>query len=125
MFAQLPFYYTNGYGEVCKHETAAKFCFPEPNNAPTREQLEWLMALNKLRNTAVVLNDGWKPDWNDASTSKFVIYYEYTDKILDVYHSSQVQFSSVYFKTAGLARKAIELLGEETIKTTLGVYLVD
>lgn len=125
LFTQLPFYYTNDYGDVCKHENAAKFCFPEPNNAPTKEQLEWLMALNKLKNTAVVLNDGWKPDWNDCEMDKFGFAYQHSTNEISPYLYRDFQVSTVYFKTRKLALKAAELLGEETIKTALGMYLID
>lgn len=126
LFYNTPFYFTDGNGKVFGKNDMSNINLCDSNNAPTKEQLEWILALNKLRNTALVLNDGWKPDWSDESTAKFMIFYEYTDKIIGVYHAAtKVQFSSVYFKTAGLAHKAIELLGEETIKTALGVYLVN
>lgn len=126
LFCNKTIYYTDRYSDIIKADGWFIYNLDNENNAPTKEQLEWILALNKLRNTALVLNDGWKPDWSDESTAKFMIFYEYTDKIIGVYHAAtKVQFSSVYFKTAGLAYKAIELLGEETIKTALGVYLVD
>lgn len=125
LFAQPPLYYTDSLGEVNTMTVIENHRLTDPNNAPTKKQLEWLMSLNKLKNTSIVLNGGWEPDWNDIMVEKWSIYYDHLTKSFDICVFAEFQNSTAYFKTKELARKAIELLGEETIKTALGVYLVD
>lgn len=123
LFSTCPFYFINNSGDVNRSDVKRDlFC---SNNAPTKEQWGWLLALNKLKNTALVLNDGWKPDWNDDEMDKFSFAYHHPTNELTPCLYREFQVSAVYFKTRKLALKAIELLGEETIKTALGMYLID
>lgn len=92
-----------------------------PNAASTKNQLEWVLAVNKLQNVANYLNDGWKPDWSNTSP-KWALYYRTDKEQLDVYYSYNHNFGATYFKSRGLAEKAIEILGEEEVKKALGVY---
>lgn len=101
--------------------TQAWLC--DSNNAPTKEQWEWLLALNKLKNTAIVLNGSWKPDWKDYLADNYVLAYNHLTNSIEISWNMTIQHSLVYFKTKELALKAVEFLGEETIKTALGVYL--
>ena len=91
-----------------------------PNVAPTEHQLERLLALNKLMNTAYYLNDGWEPDWNNGLQVKFSIYYNHTSKTIRTDYDICFNSGKVYFKSKELAEQAIEILGEETIKLALG-----
>lgn len=116
-------YFPGCGGEVMKRNGMTQAWLCDSNNAPTKEQWKWLLALNKLKNTAVVLNNGWEPDWNDNSC-KSTFYYNHSTKEIGIIKAMKSQQSSVYFKNGKLALKAIELLGEETIKTALGCYLV-
>lgn len=91
------------------------------NEAPTREQLESLLALNKLKNVANFLNEGWKPDWECGSTN-FYIHRDWgydSDAALVVDHLVGLQDGVVLFKTEELALRAIEILGEETVRRAL------
>lgn len=92
-----------------------------PNVAPTINQLERLLAINKLMSVAYYLNDGWKPDWNNRSQEKFFIFYIKKNKTFKVEANTVVNYGVVYFKSKELAEKAIEILGEETVKLALGV----
>lgn len=65
LFQYENYYYTDVDGKIMKTSTGWK-C---PNNAPTAEQLQRLLALNKLMNVAYYLNDGWEPDWDNLSTN--------------------------------------------------------
>lgn len=92
-----------------------------PNTALTKEQLEWLMALNKLQNVANFLNDGWVPDWA-GNNHKCTLFYDAERRWINTAWNVNAVRGMVYFKTEELAKKAIEILGEEVIKTALGVY---
>jgi len=77
-----------------------------------------LLAIITMLAVADYLNDGWIADWN-SSTDKFEI--EYNGSISNVLIANRIysNTSPVVFKTEELARKAIEMLGEETIKLAL------
>lgn len=124
MFDGKAIYFSGCGGDVVTRNCVSQAWTCDANNAPTKEQWEWLLALNKLKNTAVVLNNGWEPDWNDNSCKSTFYYYHSTNEIR-IIKAVKSQQSSVYFKNEKLALKAIELLGEETIKTALGMSLVD
>jgi hypothetical protein len=72
-------------------------------------------------NVAYYLNDGWEPDWDDPTQFKFFIYCNTSDKTLVIDHNTYFNCGVVYFKSIELAKRAIEILGEETIKLALGV----
>ena len=94
----------------------------EPNNATSKEQLECLMAYNKLRNVAEYLNAGNKLDWNDPMKAKWFIYYIWSTKSLAVDAHFSYQRSDVYFYLKDSAKDAIKILGEEEIKKALFIY---
>jgi len=92
----------------------------DANNAVSKHQLECILAKNELANVATYLNDGWKPSKNDLGFfDAWVIYATCGGcigwtKIVDC-----VQNSNVLFKSSELAKRAIEILGKETIKLAL------
>ena len=87
------------------------------NNATSKRQLEKLLAINMLMNVAKYLNDGWKPDFSNMDEYKYHILIE-EDKII-VKFIQRFVCLDIYFKSKELARKAIEILGEETIRLAL------
>lgn len=91
-------------------------------NATSKEQLECLMAYNKLRNVAEYLNAGNKLDWNDPMKAKWFIYYNWDNKLLIVDAHFRYQRSDVYFYLKDSAKDAIKILGEEEIKKALFIY---
>lgn len=93
-----------------------------PNNVTSKEQLECLMAYNKLRNVAEYLNDSNKLDWNDPMKAKWFIYYNWDNKLLTVDAHFRYQRSDVYFYLKDSAKDAIKILGEEEIKKALFIY---
>lgn len=119
------FYYIEVNGTIKKPDSAEHIIktyskiLEESNNAPTIKQLEKLLALNKLMNVAYYLNDGWEPDWNDGTQFKYFIYWD-TDKTIRIHYNTYFNCGVVYFKSKELAKQAIEILGEETIKLALG-----
>lgn len=124
LFNGKKYYYINDYGtikETYDPEKIIDFCDTDPNNAPTKYQLQRLLALNKLMNVAYYLNDGWEPNWNNNIERKYFIYYVSIDKIFKIESNTIVNYGIVYFKSRKLAEQAVEILGEETIKLALGV----
>ena len=92
------------------------------NNATSRQQLEQLLALNKLMNVAKYLNGDWEPDWNDRHQHKWFIFYDHQLSGLYLAIHYTQRFASVYFKSEELALRAIEILGEEEVKKALGIF---
>lgn len=86
----------------------------DSNNCTSKRQAEKLLAINKLMNVAKYLNGDWQPDWDYSHEKKYYIYVE-NDQIRIVY-ADTIHSMDVYFKSKELARQAIEILGEETIK---------
>ena len=124
LFNKKKYYYTNDYGtirETANPEKVSDFRVIDPNNAPTKHQLQKLLALNKLMNVAHYLNDGWEPNWNDNSQRKYYIYYNNNDKAFIIDINSYCNYGVVYFKSIELAKQTIEILGDETIKLALGI----
>ena len=124
LFTGKRYYYTNDYGTIKESADPQKvndFCDIDPNNAPTKHQLQKLLALNKLMNVAYYLNDGWAPDWNDGGQEKFYIYYNSAVKTFNVSANFYYNSGVIYFKSKELAKQAVEILGEETIKLALGI----
>ena len=124
LFTGKRYYYTNDYGTIKESADPTKvndFCDTDPNNAPTKHQLEKLLALNKLMNVAHYLNDGWEPNWNDNEQKKFYIYYSNVSKTIEIDYNCVCNSGEVYFKSREFAGQAIKILGEETIKLALGI----
>lgn len=84
------------------------------------EQLEQLLALNKLMNVAKYLNGDWEPNWNDEFEDK--IYFYYSSGKLNICAKRYSNFGCVCFKTIDLAHQAVEILGKEEVKKALGVF---
>lgn len=91
------------------------------NNAPTEEQLEQLLAINKLMNVAYYLNDGETLDFNDREQSKYYLFYDFHNKSLQVTEVYVLKSLLIPFKSKDLAWQAVAILGENTIKKALGV----
>ena len=101
-----------------------------PINSTSREQIEKLLAINKLLNVAAYLNkneDGtpWKPDWSDNEEWKYTFWLR-TDLEgnveIKIDRSPHVCQNVVYFRTEELAKQAIQILGEDTVRLALGNY---
>jgi hypothetical protein len=87
--------------------------------ANKKSQLKTIKALNKLMNTAIFLNDGWTVDTNDPVQDKYYIWYHVDKNELKIGLATNCIEGHVYFKSNDAAKKAIKILGEETIKKAL------
>ena len=84
-------------------------------------QLERITAKNMLANVAKYLNGEWKP-WHDKSITSIVVLMETKTGVSPcevINGSCSSDCGSIWFKSKDLARQAIEILGEETVKLAL------
>ena len=110
-------YYIQADGYICKIKNSPSN-YKLSDNALSKRQLEKLLAINKLMNVAKYLNDGWHPDWCNTGSCKYFIRLKSND---DMYIDliTTARDNSIYFKSEELAEKAIEILGEDTIRLAL------
>ena len=120
LFRNKEYFYTNGAGTILSSTTSGvnRNLIFFPNNATTKHQLECILAKNQLANVAKYLNDGWKPLYDSdifllIETKTGVSEY----KVMN--GSCASDCGSIWFKSKELARQAIEILGEETVKLAL------
>lgn len=117
LFSGKKVYYTDEKGEVNTSYEIVWNRFSDPNNSTSGEQLESLMALNKLCNVAKYLNGDWLPDSADIDKNKLYIYIHSSG--LDISSHNCASEGNVFFKSRELALQAIEILGKETILKAL------
>ena len=84
------------------------------------KQSEKLLAINKMMNVAKYLNGEWRPDWEKRCDTgiKYFIAKTSSDE-LTICNIQWTNDINVFFKSYNLAKQAIEILGEETIKLAL------
>lgn len=92
-------------------------CWNYLTNCSSQKQAEKLLAINRLMNVVKYLNGNWQPDWNDSNEFKY--YFNITSGKVLIPRTVVNHYSIVYFKFEELAKRAIEILGEETIKLAL------
>jgi hypothetical protein len=110
-------YHTDGSGNIC----FVNWINECPNNASTQHQLECILAKNKLANVARYLNGEWKPGKTVLGHFNAYVLYATPNKEYIGYIKIQEcsHNSNVLFKSGELAKQAIEILGEETVKLAL------
>lgn len=103
---------------VCSYEDIMNISELNPFTVYTNpSKMDKLAAINRMIVVAEYLNKGWKPNWNDENSTKYRIYVN-GDSVRIIPYIS-LALDMVFFKTEELAKKAIEILGEETIKLAL------
>lgn len=110
------YHYIDSSGKI-HNEHTDDYHITEPNNCTSQKQAEKLLAINKLMNVAKWVNDGWQPDWSNPIECKYYIYT--MNEQLGFSFDTHVCNKIIYFKSEESAKKAIEILGEETIKIAL------
>ena len=98
-----------------------KLNFIDTSNATSREQLECLMAYNKLRNVAEYLNKDWKPKWDSKYPKYYICINSKTNKF-EIQLNTDWILSNIYFATEELAKQAVSILGKEEVKKALFIY---
>lgn len=85
-------------------------------------QLEQLLALNKLMNVAKYLNGDWKPDWKNRQQYKYCCYFDNSKNKISITRWTNSSYGRVHFKSDEVALQAIEILGEDEVKKALGIF---
>lgn len=106
-------YYWVGDGDETKLCSDDNDIYAELSNCMSIGQVKRLMAINKLQNIALYLNDGWHPNFKDKS-KKYVIV-QVGKEVFDVFYTNTINDATVYFKTEELAKEAIKIMGEESL----------
>lgn len=115
------YYYIDLYSNIQADGCCQSHIY-ESNNATTQHQLECILAKNKLANVARYLNGEWKEyENNHSSVYKYIIWYNLrTDTLaIEESHNYTQYTSNIIFKSKELCLKAIEILGQETVKLAL------
>lgn len=119
LFKDLIVFYIDAEGYV-KHVFCMKDHSSDPNNCASKKQAEKLLAINKLMNVARYLNNGWTPNWDNCNEFKYYIRFAVEKSSLEVSaYCCLFNEGNIYFESRNAAYKAIEILGEETIKLAL------
>lgn len=118
LFKDKQSHYIGNYGMINPWlaRDLAESCFP--NITTSVDQAIKLLAINKLMNVAKYLNQDWKPDWNNDGEYKYYIYIKRSDNKIDV-DRCLYRNGHIFFKTKDLAKQAIDILGEDTIRLAL------
>lgn len=71
--------------------------------------------LFKLHQWAKRKNEGWEPDWEDTTESKYYLAYECYKRELGSFSTNGINEITKlpHFKTYGIAQECLELFGEE------------
>lgn len=88
------------------------------------KQAKKILAINKLLNVAKFLNkneDGsdWKPNLDNWDERPWCIYYNVRDKKIGYTNESYCICSPVHFRTKEIAQQAVQILGEDVVRTAL------
>lgn len=82
--------------------------------------LDSIVALIKLTNVAIYLNEGWKHTPNDKTIPAY--YFCLNIDELVIYEHDAYNEGNVFFKTEKLAQQALDILGEDCIRLALTRY---
>lgn len=110
-------YFINDTGEIC-HFNFVGF---DANSASNIHQLECILAKNKLANVARYLNGNWEPGKTDLGHfDAYVLFCTPNKDFIGYVKIKDCAYNSnVLFKSKELAKQAIKILGEETVKLAL------
>lgn len=95
------------------------FCVMDMPIATSMIGYNKIMAISQLMAVAKYLNDGWVPDWKDKYMPKYYIVQCGCNNVVSIDEIYTQNSELVHFKSKKLAQKAIDILGEDTIKTAL------
>lgn len=118
LFKDKKTYYTDAFCNIKSTDAAEVNCC-DANNCTSEKQLKKLLAINQLMNVAKYLNKDWQPNWRDYGESKYYFRWNPASNELQIGEAGAVYSDIVYFKSENLAKQAIDILGEETIKLAL------
>lgn len=114
LFINKRFFFITTYSEIEKSEGESKIVALDGNNCTSYNQAQKLLAINKLMNVAKYLNgEDWRPD--RSKESYFIAIVGGNIKVFVSYPTDL----NIHFKNGELAKQAIDILGEETIRLAL------
>lgn len=121
LFKDKKTYYTDAFCNIraIKAINDADINCYDVNNCTSEKQAKKLLAINQLMNVAKYFNGDWQPNWRDYGEGKYYFRWDATINKLQVGETSVMYSDIVYFKSEKLAKQAIDILGEETIKLVL------
>lgn len=122
LFTNNPVFYINSYGNVSCIEEGYDVLTPDSNCAVSEKQCQRLLAINQLMNVAYYFNE--IVDKNIKPWGRYVpiIAANPNKSIIDIgLYCLENKNSLVWFKTKESIKKAIEILGEETIKLAISL----
>lgn len=121
LFADTKKCYLECAGDICSSRTI-KYCNANTIMAISKNQIEQLLALNKLMNAAKYLNGDWEPDWHSSKETKWCLFFDNCKHKITTSTWQTSHYGCIHFKSEELALQAIEILGEEEIKKALGIF---
>lgn len=110
-------YYTDKFGGILS-AVLYDSQYLDINNCTSEKQAKKLLAINKLMNVAKYLNGEWRPNWKETDRKYYIKYSDINNEIY-VDYSQTIHSIVAYFESEELAKQAIEILGEETIRLAL------
>ena len=90
--------------------------------ATSIQQIQQLLALNKLMNVAKYLNGDWEPDWHNSRETKWCLFFDNCKHKITASVWQTSHYGCIHFKSEELVLQAIEILGEEEVKKALGIF---
>lgn len=114
-------YFINERGKIELNDNVNKWMKYDANNADSKHQLECILAKNKLANVAKYLNGEWEPYKTDLGHFDAWVLFATPDKDFVGYTkiTDCAYNSNVLFRSPELAKQAVKILGEETVKLAL------
>lgn len=101
-------------------QTNALFDIPDKSvRCISYKQTQKVIAINCLLNVAKYLNGDWTPDWRNEGEAKFCVILNNGNLHVDLDLFTTCNNSFAYFRTKELAQRAIDILGEYTIRLAL------
>jgi hypothetical protein len=113
-----PLYYINPYNCI-KMVSVNIYTKTVGNELPSYKHCEQIQAIMKCIVIMEALNEGWKPDFTN-DIHKYKWQYK-CDKFTSIESNVNLCQSLFYFKSEELATQAREILGDDIIKTALGI----
>lgn len=99
------------------YENVQKKSFPYTHCVTcNRSHVEKLEVYRKLLEVADYLNGVWKPDWNNQCQTKYIITFNHDNHEFRILARSFMDTAFPPFKSADLAKQAIEIIGESDLK---------
>lgn len=107
-------YYINERGEIINSPLGFSLeVLTNSSNFTSVKQIQKVLSINLLLNVAKYLNGNWKPDCR--TESYFIAIVDGNIKVFISYPTGM----DIHFKSSELAKQAIDILGEETIRLAL------